>query len=252
MTTVLSIGTTHPWNVAGVGLDVQVGSELGVRVLTVVSAVSAQDAGGLHTLERLSAATVRAQVATLPLSGVSAIRVGALTAPDHVSEVAQVVRRLYDVPAVVDPVFGATRGGTFADTATIEAIRRELIPLPNVILTPNLPEASVLLGGRAIERDALGEAARALQRLGCRAVLLTGGHLEGNPVDALATQDAIDLFSGTRLPHDMRGSGCVLAMALAVELAGGNDLRGAVQHARVFVRKKIESARQFGDLRVAY
>jgi len=110
----------------------------------------------------------------------------------------------------------------------------------------------VLLGGRAIERDALGEAARALQRLGCRAVLLTGGHLEGNPVDALATGDAIDLFSGTRLPHDMRGSGCVLAMALAVELADGHDLRSAVQHARVFVRKKIESARQFGDLRVAY
>ena len=252
MTTVLSIGTTHPWNVAGVGLDLRVGAELGIRVLTVVTAVSAQDAGGLHSLERLEAATVRAQFATLPLAGVSAIRVGALSAPEHVSEVALVARRLYDVPTVIDPVFGATRGGTFADPATIEAMRRELIPLPNVILTPNIPEASVLLGGRKIERDGLSEAARALQRLGCRAVLLTGGHLEGNPVDALATEGEIDLFSGTRLPHDMRGSGCVLAMALAVELADGHDVRSAVQHARVFVRKKIESARQFGDLRVAY
>jgi len=252
MTTVLSIGTTHPWNVAGVGLDMRVAAELGVRVLTVVTAVSAQDANGIHALEGVSPQTVRAQFDALPLAGVSAVRVGALTSPEAVREIAAVLRKLYDVPAVVDPVLGATRGGQFADAATLEAIRRELIALPNVILTPNIPEASALLEGREIDRNGLADAARALLHLGSRAVLLTGGHLSGNPVDALATADAIDLFSGTRLVHDMRGSGCVLAMALAVELADGHDLRSAVQHARVFVRKKIESAWQFGELRVAY
>lgn len=252
MTTVLSIGTTHPWNIAGVGLDARVGAELGAAVLTVVTAVSAQDATGVHALETVSAATVRAQIDGLPLQSIRAVRVGALTSPENVREVATALRKLYDVPAVVDPVLGATRGGAFADDATVEAIRRELLPLPNVILTPNIPEGSALLGGRPIDRDGLGDAARALQRLGSRAVLLTGGHLEGNPVDALATSEAIELFAGSRLANDMRGSGCVLAMALAIELADGHDLRSAVQHARVFVRKKIESARQFGALRVAY
>lgn len=252
MTTILSVGTTHPWNVAGVGLDARIGADLGARVLTVVTAVSAQDAGGVHALETLSASTVRAQFEALPLDCVSAIRVGALTSPENVHEVALALRRLYDVPAVVDPVLAPSRGGSFADAGTLDAIRLELVALPNVILTPNLPEASALLGGRAIDRDGIADAARALHRLGPRAVLLTGGHLAGNPVDALATNDAIDLFSGTRLPHDMSGSGCVLAMSLAIELADGHDLRSAVQHARVFVRKKIESARQFGELRVAY
>jgi hydroxymethylpyrimidine/phosphomethylpyrimidine kinase len=252
VTTILSIGTTHPWNVAGVGLDLRVGAELGARVLTVVTAVSAQDASGVHALETLSPQIVRAQAQALRLEEVGAVRVGALTSAENVREVVALLRTCWDVPAVVDPVVGATRGGTLADAGTLEAIRAELLTLPNVIFTPNLPEASALLGGREIERDGIGDAARTLQRLGARAVLVTGGHLEGNPVDALATFDAIELFSGTRLPHDMRGSGCVLAMALAIELADGHDVRSAVQHARVFVRKKIESARQFGDLRVAY
>ncbi len=252
MTTVLSIGTTHPWNVAGVGLDLRVGTELGVRVLTVVMAVSAQDARGLHALETLPLPIVRAQYDALPLAEVHAVRIGALSSPEHVREVAAMLRELCDVPAVVDPVLRATRGGTFADAATVDAIRHELAGLPNVILTPNVPEAEALLGGRIVERGAAGDAAGTLQRLGSRAVLVTGGHLEGDPVDALATRDGVELFSGARLPHDMRGSGCVLAMALAVELGGGSDLRAGVQHARAFVRAKIESARQFGDLRVAY
>jgi hydroxymethylpyrimidine kinase/phosphomethylpyrimidine kinase len=252
VTTVLSIGTLHPWNIAGTGLDLQVGAELGVRVLTVMTAVSAQDAGGIRALATVDAETVRAELESLPLDHVSAVRVGALTSPENVRAVAEALRRLYDVPAVVDPVVAATRGGTFADEATLAAIRDELLALPNVIATPNIPEAARLLGVRTIERDGIGDAARRLQRFGMRAALLTGGHLEGNPVDALATHDTIELFAGTRLALDMRGSGCVLAMALAAELADGHDLPSAVRHARVFVRKKIETARQFGDFFVAY
>jgi hydroxymethylpyrimidine/phosphomethylpyrimidine kinase len=252
MSTILSIGATHPWNIAGTGLDIRVGVELGVRVLTVVTAVSAQDATGMHALATIPGADVRAQLDAIPLSEVHAVRVGALTSPANVEAVAMALRKLYDVPAVVDPVLSATRGGRFADTRTINAVRDELAALPNVVLTPNVIEAGELLGGRAIDRDNLGEAARDLQRLGARAVLLKGGHLDGNPVDALATIDHIELFAGTRLPVDMRGTGCMLAMALAVELADGHDLRSAVQHARVFLRKKIDAAREFGGLVVAY
>jgi len=252
MSIVLSIGTLHPWNIAGTGLDLLVGAELGARVLTVMTAVSAQDARGIAALATLEDQIVRAELDALPLDYVSAVRVGALTSPENVRVVAGTLRRLYDVPAVVDPVLAATRGGTFADEGTVEAIRSELLVLPNVIATPNIAEASALLAGRTIDRDSIGEAARALQRLGSRAVLLTGGHLDGNPVDALATHDTIELFGDTRLANDMRGSGCVLAMALAVELADGHDLHSAVRHARVFVRKKIETARQFGDFLMAY
>jgi hydroxymethylpyrimidine/phosphomethylpyrimidine kinase len=252
MTAVLSIGTTHPWNIAGVGLDIQVGRELGARVLSVVTAISAQDENGVHALETLGGDIVRAQIAALPMGEIAGMRIGALTSVETVSIVSELARSETNVPVVLDPVLAATRGGTFADDPTFDAIRRELLVLPNVVVTPNTREAAALLGRRAIDRDGMAEAARALQALGSRAALVTGGHLEGNPVDALATRDAIELFGGTRIPRDMRGSGCVLAMALAVELADRHDLRSAVQHARVFVRKKIETARQFGDLFVAY
>lgn len=252
MNVVLSVGTSHPWNIAGIGLDLLVGEELGARVLTVVTAVSAQDAGGVRAVEAVSPAIVRAQFESVPVRSVRAIRVGALTSPEVAREVANALRGFADIPAVVDPVMQASRGGTLADDATVRALSAEIGILPNVILTPNLKEASILLGGRALERDTLGTAARELQRRGARAVLLKGGHLQENPVDALATAQSVELLSGTRLAGGMRGTGCVLAMALACALAQGDPLRDAVQFARAFVRRKISSAREFGGLHVAY
>lgn len=252
MTTVLSIGTTHPWNIAGVGLDVLTGAELGARVVTVQTAVSAQDAHGIHALQTLSPEIVRAQFDAIPLDVVRAVRVGALTSPETVAEVELALRHLYDRPVVVDPVMKATRGGAFADDAVIRAFRERIASLPNVMLTPNLHEASVLLDGRTIERDGIGEAARDLQRLGARAVLLKGGHLAENPVDVLATVDHVELFTGSRIEGELRGTGCLLAMALACALAQTDPLRDAVQFARAFVRRKIANAREFGGLPVAY
>jgi hydroxymethylpyrimidine/phosphomethylpyrimidine kinase len=252
MTTVLSVGTTHPWNIAGLGLDLLIGSELGARVLSVRTAVSAQDANGVSAIETLSPEIVRAQFESIAFDQVDAVRVGALPTATIVHEVAGALRRLYDVPVVVDPVMHATRGGTLADRDAVQALRAEIASLPNVILTPNLSEGSVLLGRPAIDRDGLADAARELLRLGARAVLLKGGHLEENPVDALATIDHVELLSGSRIDGELRGTGCILAMALACALAQGNSLRDAVQIARTFVRGKIATAREFGGLPVAY
>ncbi len=252
MTTVLSIGTTHPWNIAGVGLDMFVGHELGVRVITIRTAVSAQDDRGLRGVETLSPNIVRAQFETADRMRVDAVRVGALTSPESIRVVGEALRRYYDVPVVVDPVITASLGGTFADGPTVDALRDQMLTLPNVIATPNLREAEVLLGGREIRRDTIANAARDLQQLGCRAVLFKGGHLDGNPADALATVDTVEVFDGDRVDGDLRGTGCLLAMSLACALAQGDPLRDAVRFARAFVRRKIANAREFGGLPVAY
>jgi hydroxymethylpyrimidine/phosphomethylpyrimidine kinase len=240
---VLSIGTTHPWNTAGVGLDLLLARELGVRVFTVVTAVSAQDEGGIHALETIDAATIRAQLAAISMTELRAVRAGALTSAENVHLIADYVRRAA-LPAVVDPVAAATRGGSFADDATMNAIRTQLATLPNVILTPNLAEAARLLGTAPAARESLADTARTLQRLGARAVLLKGGHLSGDPADALATAGGIEIFRESRLPGEMRGTGCTLAIAIASRLAHGADLRDAVVAARAFVRERIgENAR---------
>jgi hydroxymethylpyrimidine/phosphomethylpyrimidine kinase len=236
---VLSIGTTHPWNVAGIGRDLLVGRDRGVRVFTAVAAVSAQNGHGVVALHAVPAETLRAQLATLPWDAAGAVRIGALATLANVRAAAAMVRARPSVPAVVDPVFSASRGGALADDAARYAVRDELATLPNVILTPNLEEAALLLGTQPLGRDQIGAAARALQQRGALAVLLKGGHLDGDPVDALATAQDVEMFGEPRIAGEMHGTGCTLAMALACELANGTPLHHAVGAARAYVRSEI-------------
>ena len=249
---VLSVGTTHPWNVAGVGLDQLIGNEFEVRVLTVTTAVSAQDAGGVRGLYPLPAEAVRAQFASIPWDAIDAIRVGAVPTTEAIREVANALREHLETPAVVDPVFTATLGGKLADDGALPSFRDQLATLPNVILTPNVGEAALLLGTKELTRNDLPEAAGALLARGARAILITGGHLSGDPVDTLASAEGIDRYTDNRLPVDMRGTGCTLAMALACELARGMKLLDAVRSARAFVRAKIASAQRFAGIDVVY
>ncbi|MFY9719660.1 MAG: bifunctional hydroxymethylpyrimidine kinase/phosphomethylpyrimidine kinase [Candidatus Cybelea sp.] len=236
---VLSIGTTHPWNVAGVGRDLVVGAALGARVFTAVAAVSAQDGRGVIALDPVSAELFEAQLATLPWQTAGAVRVGVLPTRASVHAVAQALRSRDWLPAVVDPVFAASRGGELADGPAREALRDELATLRSVILTPNLAEAALLLGRAPIERSEIGEAAARLRERGAGAVLLTGGHLAGDPADALAYGESVEIFSEPRIAGAMHGTGCTLAIALACELGAGRPLRDAVRAARTFVRSEI-------------
>lgn len=249
---VVSIGTTHPWNVAGAGLDVLTGDEFDVRVLTVITAVSAQDAHGIQALHPIPGNVVAAQLATIPWGDVAAVRVGAFASADAVHAVAAALRAHPAIPAVVDPVFAATLGGEFGDREVVAAVRDDLATLGNVILTPNLDEAAKLLDRTSLQRADLAEAAQALQSRGALAVLLKGGHLDGEPADVLVSASGVDAYVGERLSASMRGTGCVLAMALACELARGLPLDHAVQSARSYVRARIARRTRFGGLSVAY
>jgi hydroxymethylpyrimidine/phosphomethylpyrimidine kinase len=236
---VLSIGTTHPWNVAGVGRDLVVGSDYGVRVFTAVAAVSGQDGHGVTALHAQPAEVLAAQLGALPWDSAGSVRVGALPTLAAVRAVAEPLRRRPWLTAVVDPVFSASRGGELTDSAARYGVRDELANLGNVVLTPNLDEAVFLLGRPAIEREELGPAAAALQARGATAVLLKGGHLDGDPADALATVGGVEVFTEPRIAGTMHGTGCTLAMSLACELASGTPIAHAVRAARAYVRAQL-------------
>ncbi|HYL27100.1 MAG TPA: hydroxymethylpyrimidine/phosphomethylpyrimidine kinase [Candidatus Nitrosotalea sp.] len=236
---VISIGTTQPWNVAGVGRDLVVGSEYGARVFTAVAAVSAQDGRGVTAFHALPPEVLAAQLATLPWDSAGAVRVGALPTLAAVRAVAEPLRLRPWLPAVVDPVFTASRGGALTDSAARYALRDEIAGLGSTVLTPNLDEAAFLLGVAAVERDGIGEAAAALQARGPAAVLLKGGHLEGDPADALATPEGVEILSEPRIAGSMHGTGCTLAMALACELGSGRPIAHAVRAARAYVRAQL-------------
>jgi hydroxymethylpyrimidine/phosphomethylpyrimidine kinase len=236
---VLSIGTTHPWNVAGVGRDLVVGTTYGVRTFTAIAAVSAQDGRGVAALHAVPAGLLAAQLAALPWDSAGAVRIGALPTAAAVAAVAAQVRARPWLPAVVDPVFTASRGGELADFAARYALRDELGTLASVVLTPNLDEAAFLLGREAVAREDLSAAAIALRERGPAAVLLKGGHLDGEAADALATGDGVELFREPRIAGSMHGTGCTLAMALACELAAERPIAHAVRAARAYVRAEL-------------
>ncbi|HEY1429105.1 MAG TPA: hydroxymethylpyrimidine/phosphomethylpyrimidine kinase [Candidatus Tumulicola sp.] len=236
---VLSIGTTHPWNVAGTGRDIAVGTALGARVFTAIAAVSAQDGGGVRALAPVEPTAFEAQLETLPWQAAGAVRVGALPSASHVAAVEARLQARPDLLAVADPVIRATLGGSIVSDEAAAAVGTGLSRLASVILTPNLAEAAQLLDVPPPTRETMRDAAAALVRRGPFAVLLKGGHLEGDPVDVLATHDSVEVFTEPRLVGQMRGTGCTLAMALACELARGVQLNEAVRSARAFVRAQI-------------
>lgn len=249
---VASVGTTHPWNIAGVGLDARVAAEYGLRHAVAIAAVSAQDAERVTAVLPIPGRILRAQLESLPRD-IAAYRIGALVSAENVRVLADFLRSRDGVCVVVDPVLGASTGqALWTNAAYIEELRDTLLALP-VVVTPNLEEAALLLHAKPLrDRDAMASAAANFVAAGARAALVKGGHLAGEPADILATSGDVQIFEAPRLPGDMRGTGCVLAMSLACELALGRELPAAVSNARDYVRGKIEAGTRFGSLQTAF
>jgi hydroxymethylpyrimidine/phosphomethylpyrimidine kinase len=152
---------------------------------------------------------------------------------------------------VLDPVMVASSGATLLDPRALSALRRRLLPLATV-LTPNIPEAELLLG-RRIATGADADAALAdLRALGARAVLLKGGHLRGPVmVDRLDDGRATHAFVHGKLPVSGHGTGCTLASAIAANLALGMPLAGACGAATDYVHGALLGASRPGRGRVA-
>ena len=249
---VVSVGTTHPWNIAGVGLDAHVASEYGVAHAGVVVAVSAQDAHGLHDLQVLSPALVHGQLNCLP-DGVAAFRIGALVSSQNVRVVATFLReRASGIPIVTDPVVSVSLGGELQTDGDLQrTLLEELVPL-GVIITPNTIEAGQLLNMQVKDEGSMRAAAQRFVELGASAAIVTGGHLDGDPVDILIGRTLEERLDGPRLPGSMRGGGCTFAASLACELALGRNLRTAAAGAHAYVREKIAAGRMRGGLQVAF
>ncbi len=242
---ICTVGTTDPWNAAGIGLDARVFQALGVRGVTVVAAVSAQDADGVHAVRAVDPETIAAQFDSLAAAGVAAYRVGALADVASAATIARYLARAGS-PAVYDPVFAASGGGRFADARAYRDICAALAPAVT-LMTPNLAEARAIAG----DRDAMpADAARQLFEFGARAVLVTGIVRGPDVVDELYERGTVRAFAGPRIAGELRGTGCMLAAAIAVALAQGDTLVAAIERGRAFVRARITDGETFGGMRV--
>ena len=231
---------------AGLQADLKTVLALGGYGMTAVTALTAQNTLGVQEVMPVPAGFVRRQMrVVLDDLGADAVKTGMLKDADIIAAVAAELPA--GVPVVVDPVMIAKGGASLLDPAALDALKTALLPRTTV-LTPNLPEAEALLGRAIADLDGMKRAAETLIALGPAAVLLKGGHLDGELVhDVLVDAGGIEVFSAPRIPsRHTHGTGCTLASALATGLGARLSLVQATARAREYVREAIRTAPGFG------
>ena len=229
---------------AGIQADLKTFTALGVYGATAVTAITAQNTLGVQGVAPVTADFVLRQMeSVLADLRVTAIKTGMLANASIVRAVAGRLVGLPGVPVVVDPVMVATSGDQLLTPDAIEVFRDRLLPLA-ALVTPNLAEAARLLGVPAAKTvDEAVQQAHALMGAGCRAVLLKGGHGEGDELaDILCDADGTTVFRHRRIAtRNLHGTGCTLSAAITAHLAMQVPVRSAVGKAIEFLLLALQA-----------
>jgi len=241
----LTIAGSDPSGGAGIQADLKTFTVLGVYGTSVITALTAQSTRGVDGSLSVPPSFVTQQIATLAADmRIDAVKTGMLSDRETVHAVAEAVKRHALAPLVVDPVMVASSGDLLLEPGAVEVLRSELLPLADLI-TPNLAEAARLLDLSIAEDEAGMEAqAKALLALGCKAVVVKGGHGAGS--------EAVDIFlqrgaeaQRLALPRvatpNTHGTGCTFSAAVTAHLAQGESLGAAVAGAKRFVHAALQA-----------
>ncbi|HEX9647551.1 MAG TPA: bifunctional hydroxymethylpyrimidine kinase/phosphomethylpyrimidine kinase [Alphaproteobacteria bacterium] len=246
---VLVIAGSDSGGGAGIQADIKTVTALGGYAACAITALTAQNTVAVTGIHEVPAEFVAEQmVVVLDDIGADALKTGMLHRVDVIEAVARVIaERARDVPLVVDPVMVAKSGTPLITEDAQGALAARLLPLARLV-TPNIPEAARLAGMDIAAEADMAEAARRILALGPKAVLVKGGHLEGETlVDLLVDGEGARRFTGPRIAsRNTHGTGCTLASGIAIGLAQGMALADAVARARAYVTAAIRSAPGLG------
>ena len=241
---VLSIAGSDSGGGAGIQADLKTFAALGCYGMTAITALTAQNTTGVQAIHGVPASFLKAQLqSVLDDIGVDAVKIGMLHSPDVVEVVAWAIDHYGLKQVVLDPVMVATSGDRLIAQETVAVLVSELFPRVQLV-TPNLDEASLLLQKNLSQIDELQPAGLELLAMGAKAVLLKGGHLQGDVLCDVLHQLGTDarVFQSTRIhSRNVHGTGCSLSSAIAAYLALGHDMHTAVEQARAFIRQAIAS-----------
>ena len=233
---------------AGIQADLKTFAALGVYGASVITALTAQNTSGVSGIHQVPAEFVTAQIdAVFSDLAVGAVKIGMVAQPASIDAIVAGLTRWSPKHVVLDPVMVATSGDRLLATEAVEALRTKLIPLASVI-TPNLPEAAALLDEPlALSEAAVASQGKRLLAMGCRAVLIKGGHGQGaDSTDYLVTGKGVIALSAPRIAtRNTHGTGCSLSSAIAAGFAKGEDMETAVRNAKAWVTAAIAAADRF-------
>jgi len=244
----LTIAGSDSGGGAGIQADLKTFAALGVHGATAITCLTAQNPDTVTAVTETPAAMVEEQIRAVCAGfPVRAVKTGMLYSATIIMIVAQALKKQAIPFYVLDPVMIATSGARLLKDDAVETLERRLIPLATVI-TPNIPEAEALLGSSLSCHRDIVQGARELARRYHVAVVIKGGHLEGDTVsDTLYAGDMLTTFKLPRLRvQETHGTGCTFSAALTAGLACGASLRLAVKRAQTFVHQALAHAYRAG------
>jgi len=246
--TALSIAGSDSGGGAGIQADLAAFAYFGVHGTTAITAVTAQNPAAVTGIEALSPELVRAQIAAVRSAfSLGAVKTGMLFSAPIIEAVAESLADLGGTGLVVDPVMVATSGARLLREDAQAALIGCVLPLATLV-TPNLPEAEILLGRPIAGGKAAAAAAQELATRYGTAVVVKGGHADSERVtDFLATGTSLHAFHAPRVPAPTtHGTGCSLSSAVAACLALGDGLPVAFRRAKAYVLGRLRTCWQAG------
>ena len=240
---VLTIAGSDCSGGAGIQADIKAISALGGYAASAITAITVQNTCGVTGIHPVPASYVKAQIeAVMTDIKPSAIKIGMINDVEIVKAIAESIKKYKPKFVVFDPVMVSTSGCKLIEDKAIEAIKEELIPL-STIITPNLSEAMVLTGDSISDAASMTAAGNKILESGCGAVLIKGGHLEGNDMcDVLCIKEGNTpyIYTASKISSkNTHGTGCTLSSSIATYLALGETLQEAVRKAKDYVHKGI-------------
>jgi hydroxymethylpyrimidine/phosphomethylpyrimidine kinase len=233
---------------AGIQADLKTFAALGVYGASAITALTAQNTQGVAGIHPVPPEFVGAQIdAVFGDLTVGAVKIGMVAQTAVIEAIVAALKHWSPRHVVLDPVMVATSGDRLLNAGAVDALRSQLIPMASIV-TPNLPEAAVLLGEPVGTSEAAIESqGKRLLAMGCPAVLIKGGHGEGREsIDYLVRGDGVIALPAPRVAtNNTHGTGCSLSSAIAAGLAKGEPLETAVRNAKAFVSAAIAEADRF-------
>jgi hydroxymethylpyrimidine/phosphomethylpyrimidine kinase len=239
---VLSIAGSDSGGGAGIQADLKTISALGCYGMTAITAITAQNTLGVTAIHPVPPDMLSAQMdAVLSDIGADAVKIGMLHDSETIAVVQHCLRQHAVASMVLDPVMVATSGAVLIQPSAISALVRQLFPVA-ALITPNLDEASLLVGYALEDEAAMLRAGQQLLDMGAQAALIKGGHMAGGTVCDVLVRPHVSptWWRDPRIDTiNTHGTGCTLSSAIACNLAQGVDLVSAITSARHMVRAAI-------------
>lgn len=248
MKTVLTIAGSDSGGGAGIQADIKTISANSVFGMSVITAVTAQNTQEVRSIQQIDLNIIQDQLeAVFDDLPVDAVKIGMLGNRETVYVVAKALMKYKPKFIVVDPVMISKGGHYLLEQSAVESLKKEILPLSSLI-TPNIPEAGVLIGRVIQTEDDMYKACELIMEIGVEAVLIKGGHLVGPPNDLFFNGKDFHWLKAKRIQtKNTHGTGCTLSSAIAANLAKGSTLLEAVTLAKQYITTAITHSLSLGS-----